>query len=121
MTKILQILENDKLLKLLNEKEIEIINKIKTDLRKKDKAINSDTFRLKKNTIAEINSVPHETEIINYLIHRYKYEIFPITKEILDFPPLIQIEPSSICNFRCVFCFETDKTFTNKKNGDKGI
>ena len=120
VTKILQILENDKLLKLLNEKELEIINKIKTDLRKKDKAINSDTFRLKKNTIAEINSFNHETEIINYLIHRYKYEIFPITKEILDFPPLIQIEPSSICNFRCVFCFETDKTFTNKKNGHMG-
>ena len=48
VTKILQILENDKLVKLLNEKELEIINKIKTDLRKKDKAINSDTFRLKK-------------------------------------------------------------------------
>ena len=48
VTKILQILENDKLLKLLNETELEIINKIKTDLRKKDKGINSDTYRLKK-------------------------------------------------------------------------
>ena len=65
VTKILQILENDKLLKLLNETELEIINKIKTDLRKKDKGINSDTYRLKKNTIAEINSFNHETEIIN--------------------------------------------------------
>ena len=42
-------------------------------------------------------------------------------KKIIDnFPPLVQIEPSSICNFRCVFCFETDKTFTNKKNGFMG-
>ena len=45
VTKILQILENDKLLKLLNETELEIINKIKTDLRKKDKGIKGEEFR----------------------------------------------------------------------------
>ena len=51
---------------------------------------------------------------------RYKYEIFPQKKILDDYPPLLQIEPSSICNYRCVFCFETDKTFTNKKNGYMG-
>ena len=46
--------------------------------------------------------------------------VFPNTKEIDDHPPCLQIEPSSVCNFRCVFCFETDKSFTNKKNGFMG-
>ena len=59
-------------------------------------------------------------DILKYLIHRYRYEIFPQKKILDDFPPLVQIEPSSICNFRCVFCFETDKNFTNKKNGFMG-
>ena len=44
-----------------------------------------------------------------------------LAKKIVDnFPPYLQIEPTSICNYRCVFCFETDKTFTNKKNGYMG-
>ena len=46
--------------------------------------------------------------------------MYPDKKILDDFPPYLQIEPSSICNYRCVFCFETDKTFTNKKNGFMG-
>ncbi len=76
-------------------------------------------FTLKENSIAELNTFEN-LDILKYLIHRYKYEIFPQKKIIDNFPPLVQIEPSSICNFRCVFCFETDKTFTNKKNGFMG-
>ena len=53
-------------------------------------------------------------------MHRYRYEVFPQKKILDEFPPCLQIEPSSICNFRCVFCFETDKTFTDKKNGHMG-
>lgn len=55
-----------------------------------------------------------------YLVHRYRYEIFPQTRELDDFPPYLQIEPTSICNYRCVFCFETDKFFTRKSNGFMG-
>ena len=42
------------------------------------------------------------------------------TKILDEYPPYLQIEPSSICNYRCVFCFETDKSFTTKKNGFMG-
>ncbi len=92
----------------------EVINDLFSD---QDK--NHFHFSLKENALAEINTM-HGTDILKYLIHRYRYEIFP-QKKILDkFPPLVQIEPSSICNFRCVFCFETDKNFTNKKNGFMG-
>ena len=76
-------------------------------------------FTLKENSIAELNTFEN-LDVLKYLIHRYRYEIYPQKKIIDNFPPLVQIEPSSICNFRCVFCFETDKTFTNKKNGFMG-
>ena len=71
------------------------------------------------NVIDDLN-ILEDQEIPKYLIHRYRYEIYPIKKIIDDFPPYLQIEPSSICNYRCVFCFETDKSFTNKKNGFMG-
>ena len=32
----------------------------------------------------------------------------------------MQIEPTSICNYRCVFCFQTNKEFTDKKSGYMG-
>lgn len=76
-------------------------------------------FKLRDNTIAELESLD-EDKILEYIFHRYRYEVFPVTKEIDNFPPCLQIEPSSVCNFRCIFCFETDKSFTNKKNGFMG-
>ena len=76
-------------------------------------------FNLKSNVIAEIITLA-DSDLPRYLVHRYRYEIFPQTKTVDNFPPYLQIEPTSICNYRCVFCFETDKTFTNKKNGYMG-
>ena len=99
--------ENQKLLKIVLD-DLFSVNK-KSDF----------CFTLKENSIAELNTFEN-LDVLKYLIHRYRYEIYPQKKIIDNFPPLVQIEPSSICNFRCVFCFETDKTFTNKKNGFMG-
>tara|TARA_B100001093_G_scaffold330325_1_gene315349 strand:+ start:5873 stop:7030 length:1158 start_codon:yes stop_codon:yes gene_type:complete len=76
-------------------------------------------FKLEKNVLAEI-SIMKDQDWLKYLVHRYRYEIYPKLNIIDEFPPCLQIEPSSICNYRCVFCFETDKTFTSKKNGHMG-
>jgi len=61
-----------------------------------------------------------DKQLLKYIVHRYRYEIFPENKTLDNYPPCLQIEPSSICNFRCVFCFETDESFVNKKNGYMG-
>ena len=37
-----------------------------------------------------------------------------------DYPPYLQIEPTSFCNYRCVFCFQTNKDFTKRSNGYMG-
>lgn len=76
-------------------------------------------FRLTPSVIEEINSYP-ETLLPRYLVHRYRYEMYPQLHTVDEFPPYLQIEPSSMCNFRCVFCFETDKFFTRRSNGFMG-
>lgn len=79
----------------------------------------SDTFWLRPHVLEEIERVD-DVDLGRYLFHRYRYDIFPVTKELDDFPPCVQIEPSSICNFRCVFCFQTDPMLTSPKQGHMG-
>ena len=47
------------------------------------------------------------------LLSRYYYDrcqtLSPIT---LEYPPLIQLELTSICNYRCIFCYQKDHTFS---------
>ena len=117
LIKIKKILNNSNYLKHLNSVNLNLIKVIQNDLfssnMKKD---SNDIFKLSQHVIDDLN-ILEDKEIPKYLIHRYRYEIYPIKKILDNFPPYLQIEPSSICNYRCVFCFETDKSFTNKKNG----
>ncbi len=114
-----EILEDKNYEKSLNTNQKKIIKKIKIDL-EVDKPEDNKTFKITPHVKEEILKI-EKNKIIDYLIHRYRYEIFPQFNIIDDYPPYLQIEPSSICNYRCVFCFETDKTFTNKKNGFMGV
>jgi radical SAM protein with 4Fe4S-binding SPASM domain len=76
-------------------------------------------FLLNPNVISELATID-ENRILDYLFHRYRYEVFP-KKFILDnYPPCIQIEPTSICNYRCIFCYQTDEIFNKKSNGHMG-
>ena len=97
LNKIKQSIINIKSQKKLSNYKQEIVDKVYNDLFLEKEKLKT-TFQLTPNVIAEINTI-EETEIPNYLFHRYRYEI---------------------CNYRCVFCFETDKSFTNKKNGHMG-
>lgn len=76
-------------------------------------------FALTPSVAVEICSLD-DSLLPRYLVHRYRYEIYPQTKVVDDCPPCLQIEPSSVCNYRCVFCFETDKFFTHRSNGFMG-
>lgn len=76
-------------------------------------------LHLTPNVIEEINTCS-DNELPRYLVHRYRYEIYPQLAELDEYPPYLQIEPSSICNYRCVFCFESDKSFTRHSAGFMG-
>ena len=65
-------------------------------------------------------SLIEDEKIPLYLFHRYRYEIFPAKRTLDEYPPYVQIEPSSICNYRCKFCYQTDETFSNLKSSFMG-
>ncbi len=57
----------------------------------------------------------HDTkDWLNYLIYRYKFKLYPKKRIVSDFPIYALIEPTSICNLRCVMCYQSDDTFTKK-------
>ena len=53
---------------------------------------------------------------IDFLIHRYRFKQYPLKKIVTPFPVHVCIEPTSICNLRCVMCFQIDKSFSHDKH-----
>ena len=70
--------------------------------------------------IADEMATINDFDLPRYLYHRYRYDIYPQKKTLDDYPPYLQIEPTSVCNFRCVFCYQTDNSFNKKQNGFMG-
>jgi len=70
-------------------------------------------FVLSRQEIEWIIRAP-DCDIVNYLIYRYKFRNWPRSKTLSDFPIHLLIEPTSICNIRCVMCFQVDKSFAQK-------
>jgi len=77
-------------------------------------------LQLREHVVQELERLPDEY-LERYLFYRYRYEIFPLTQQLDDFPPNLMIEPTSICNYRCVFCFQSNREFTDPKNGHMGL
>ena len=77
-------------------------------------------FKLYPHNIDEINCLTND-ELPRYLSYRYRYDTFPQRLKLDHFPPCLQIEPTSICNYRCPFCFQVDSEFTKKSNGMMGM
>ena len=77
-------------------------------------------FSLRAHVVEEISRL-QDAEIARYLFYRYRYDIYPLTHEVDQFPPCVQIEPASICNYRCVFCYQTDSALTKPANGHMGM
>jgi organic radical activating enzyme len=76
-------------------------------------------FELQPHVVEELARVADD-ELPRYLFYRYRYDVFPRTHELDAFPPCVQIEPTSICNYRCVFCYQTDRSFTQGRSGHMG-
>jgi radical SAM protein with 4Fe4S-binding SPASM domain len=77
-------------------------------------------FSLHSYNLEEISKLDDQS-IPNYLFYRYRYDTFPKKLKLDSFPPCLQIEPTSICNYRCLFCYQIDEEFTNKNNGMMGM
>ena len=79
----------------------------------------NEKFKLHPNTIEEIARISDD-QMGRYLFYRYRYEIYPDEHEVDEYPPCLQIEPTSICNYRCVFCYQTESSFNDPKQGHMG-
>jgi organic radical activating enzyme len=67
-------------------------------------------------TQQEANYISHNSQDkwVEYFIYRYKFFNYPRNKTLPNFPIYMLIEPMSVCNLRCVMCFQVDKSFTRK-------
>ncbi len=105
----------------INNYNAKIINKIyKSYLKFIDKKLLlDDEMILRKHEIEEFKRLPFEN-IHRYLVYRYRFNINSRLKIVEKYPPCVQIELTSICNYRCVMCYQADKTFSNRSNGFMG-
>ncbi|MBI4596973.1 MAG: radical SAM protein [Candidatus Omnitrophica bacterium] len=76
-------------------------------------------FRLHPYIVDEIGRLSDE-ELPRYVHYRYRYECYPQRKILDEFPPCLQVEPTSMCNYRCAFCYQTDAAFTQARAGHMG-
>jgi len=81
---------------------------------------NSLRFELKPFILKEMQRL-NDDELFRYLYYRYRYDIYPATQQLDEFPPCVQIEPTSICNYRCIFCYQTDLNLTQSRHGHMGM
>lgn len=95
---------------------VETLNSVYADLKSEATEI---AFKI-TSFIAEEMYTYSDEELLRFFYHRYRYDVFPQLEKIDNYPPYLQIEPSSICNYRCVFCYQTDTNFFKKTTPGMG-
>mgnify|MGYP001229886965 FL=1 len=103
----------------LKDKEIVLLILTSYQKRLKNKNLDKTEFVLTKNEINEFLSL-EKKNILRYVVYRYKYIQYPKLKILEEYPPNIQIEPTSLCNLRCIMCYQSDKSFSSKSAGFMG-
>lgn len=100
----------DSLSKIKSDQDKEILTSLINDFE------NTNAPKLKVIGRQEIDYLNNSDPSIwaPYLIHRWKFKVFPKEKIVAEFPVYILIEPVSSCNFRCPMCFQIDNSFTRK-------
>ena len=118
--------QTERALRVLKSETISMLSKAQESvLSMVEEALQSDspdnggTFSITPFVADEMHLLSDD-EIPYYLYHRFRYDQFPLRRELDDYPPYLQIEPSSICNYRCVFCYQTDASFSDKKSQHMG-
>ena len=79
--------------------------------------INKGQFRLSsktKNFKLEINR--GNGHLLEYMINRIRWHLFPRINRVRKFPSHVDIELSSLCNLNCPMCYTTTDEFKSKVN-----
>lgn len=107
--------------KNLSDKDKLICDQLNKSYLKKLKniSLSKEDFCLSGHEIDELYKLDR-SKILRYCIYRYKYNKYPELYLTENYPPCVQIEVSSICNFRCIMCYQADESFSKKSNGYMG-
>jgi len=121
---ILKLIRNAKQARhysVLNKNDKKLFEIVENSYKKscQEKPLMSDDFILPSNEILELTLIPKE-QIAPYLVYRYKYNKYSNLKIVEPYPPCIQLEIASICNYRCIMCYQVDKSFSSKSKGYMG-
>jgi wyosine [tRNA(Phe)-imidazoG37] synthetase (radical SAM superfamily) len=108
-------------LKKLSREDNEILAIIEESYERhlNNKPLLKDGFLLSGHELLEFDNLNDE-QTGRYFLYRYKYNMYPKLKKVGAFPPCLQIEPTSVCNFRCIMCYQCDSTFNKKSDGYMG-
>ena len=81
--------------------------------------IKEEDFILQGHELLEYQRID-ESKKLRYLVYRYRYRVYPRKFQMGAYPPCVQIEPCSVCNYRCIMCYQKDITFSKKSSGFMG-
>lgn len=76
-------------------------------------------FILTQHEIGEFINLENK-DVLKYILYRYKYNKYPELKILENYPPNVNIEITSMCNLRCIMCYQSDKSFSKKSHGFMG-
>lgn len=54
--------------------------------------------------------------MVRYIEYRYKFKNYPRNYIVNEFPIVLAIEPSKICNLKCIMCFQSNSDFIIEEN-----
>lgn len=116
-----------------DSQDIGFLQDKKIDLKQiKEKIANSDNLEkeLQKDVLENLESIVgnqeidwinrnNENKLVEYVVYRHKFKNYSRRKILSRFPPYLLIEPVSICNIKCIMCFQQDEFFSKKENMGK--
>jgi len=86
-------------------------------IKNKDYPISSYTPKRLSIAIEKYKKNKIKRHLLEELLARFYYDLCIFGENIsLDYPPLLQIEIASRCNYKCVFCYQSDKSFSDPKS-----
>lgn len=72
------------------------------------------SFVLSQDELTQMGRIPRD-RWSRFVSYRYRFKIYPRRQILGDFPIVLCVEPTSICNLRCQMCFQSDRSFSADK------
>ncbi len=114
---LIEGLKNSKNELTFTKDNLKILEQIKNDLQTNTYIPWTSYTATRFSLAAQKNDIEQYSE----LIARYTYDNAKDGRDLgTSYPPLVQIELASICNYRCIFCYQTDESFSGPKSNSMG-